>query len=451
MKNKILPFLLAFICIPVYSQYVVSGGSGTPFLVGNEYGVPSDMQVYLLYGMSNAQISYTSSSTGNHQWYRYRNGVADAEPIQSQQTGNTSTITNVEPGYGYFTGTNPALWIIDYSQYIPVFNSLVIDDNFDEVCDNLNLNVDIDVAVMHYYKPDGSYGTIEPKYILSYSTLKWDDDIFAFDDININEVVSASKTINLGGDNETLTIPLKDTDFKLRGDLFAEYFGIAREMTTPTYSAIAIEAHIETMRIANDSTDISDLGLTEGDLGGSAPIDITFTAHANEPVAVMYNWLLYSSKESDNVENILKTEPKIKYNGKVFNYSFTEEGVYVVRLETSDRTSTCIKTAVEGDIKVTIARYKLKVPNVFTPNGDGINDIFKVSYHSLLNFKGWIFSQWGNQLFHWTNPDEGWDGKVRGKTVPTGAYYYIIEAEIKVGGKTKKIKKKGDINIINRR
>ena len=61
------------------------------------------------------------------------------------------------------------------------------------------------------------------------------------------------------------------------------------------------------------------------------------------------------------------------------------------------------------------------------------------------SFKGWIFNRQGIELFHWTNPDQGWDGKYRGKLVPPGAYFYIIEVT-SAGGK--KHVRKGDINIV---
>ncbi|MGL5894559.1 MAG: gliding motility-associated C-terminal domain-containing protein, partial [Bacteroidales bacterium] len=87
---------------------------------------------------------------------------------------------------------------------------------------------------------------------------------------------------------------------------------------------------------------------------------------------------------------------------------------------------------------------KLEVPNAFSPGNDGINDIFKVAYQSIVRFRGNIFNRWGVKLFQWEDPSEGWDGEYNGKLVNTGVYFYLIEAE---GSDGKKYKLKGDINL----
>ena len=59
-------FLFVMLAIQA-QQYTVTGGNGVPYLLENP---GNRIRVYLVYGMDNVEISYTSSST-NHQWYRY--------------------------------------------------------------------------------------------------------------------------------------------------------------------------------------------------------------------------------------------------------------------------------------------------------------------------------------------------------------------------------------------
>jgi gliding motility-associated-like protein len=66
-------------------------------------------------------------------------------------------------------------------------------------------------------------------------------------------------------------------------------------------------------------------------------------------------------------------------------------------------------------------------PNVFTPNGDGINDIF------LPNFQIKVYDRWGLLLY---DGFDGWDGRYKGKLMPAGTYFYILTDEI--SGKTVK-------------
>jgi len=75
-----------------------------------------------------------------------------------------------------------------------------------------------------------------------------------------------------------------------------------------------------------------------------------------------------------------------------------------------------------------IDSFAYYVPNVITPNDDGLNDLFYIFANNieLDNFEMRIFNRWGNQIFFTTDPNIGWDGKYNGKLVPQGVYYYII-------------------------
>jgi gliding motility-associated-like protein len=79
---------------------------------------------------------------------------------------------------------------------------------------------------------------------------------------------------------------------------------------------------------------------------------------------------------------------------------------------------------------------ELDVPNVFSPDGDGTNDYFKVTAKSLKEFKITIFNRWGNLVYEHVQTEdkfewEGWDGTIHGKgnnKAAPGVYYFVIEA-----------------------
>ncbi len=75
-------FLFVMLAIQA-QQYTVTGGNGVPYLLENP---GNRIRVYLVYGMDNVEISYTSSST-NHQWYRYKQKALDREPVPCEQNG----------------------------------------------------------------------------------------------------------------------------------------------------------------------------------------------------------------------------------------------------------------------------------------------------------------------------------------------------------------------------
>ena len=72
--------------------------------------------------------------------------------------------------------------------------------------------------------------------------------------------------------------------------------------------------------------------------------------------------------------------------------------------------------------------YPLLIPNSFTPNGDGLNDIFRIPPEveiSLTNFS--IYDRWGNEIFSTSNVNMGWDGNIHGVPAENGTYLYFIK------------------------
>ncbi len=94
---------------------------------------------------------------------------------------------------------------------------------------------------------------------------------------------------------------------------------------------------------------------------------------------------------------------------------------------------------------------QVKLANVFTPNGDGLNDCYRVfgltRDCSEAEFK--IFNRWGERLFETRNLDECWNGTVdnKGVQVPSGTYFYQLRIK-RIGNNTKNIQVSGSINLI---
>lgn len=71
------------------------------------------------------------------------------------------------------------------------------------------------------------------------------------------------------------------------------------------------------------------------------------------------------------------------------------------------------------------------IPNVFTPNQDGINDLFLISSKSLASFEMKIYNRWGQMIFESNAYNEGWDGRTKsGQKVPAGTYFYRISMDL---------------------
>ena len=68
------------------------------------------------------------------------------------------------------------------------------------------------------------------------------------------------------------------------------------------------------------------------------------------------------------------------------------------------------------------------VPNAFTPNGDGVNDILYVYGISVNSLIFQVFDRWGEKVFESNNMNYGWDGTYKGKKTSPGGYLYYAEA-----------------------
>ncbi len=83
---------------------------------------------------------------------------------------------------------------------------------------------------------------------------------------------------------------------------------------------------------------------------------------------------------------------------------------------------------------ISVAASALDVGNVFTPNGDNVNDYFKPYNVSIRQFEISIFTRAGNRIYHYKGGDlrnwQGWDGRIQntGKEAAQGVYFYVIKA-----------------------
>lgn len=83
-------------------------------------------------------------------------------------------------------------------------------------------------------------------------------------------------------------------------------------------------------------------------------------------------------------------------------------------------------TLPENEVPTT--NYNLYIPNSFTPNGDGKNDLFKVvADFPVQNYEMTIFSRSGDRVFTTRDIETGWDGQKYGSVMQEGAYVYVIK------------------------
>jgi gliding motility-associated-like protein len=86
------------------------------------------------------------------------------------------------------------------------------------------------------------------------------------------------------------------------------------------------------------------------------------------------------------------------------------------------------------------------LPDAFTPNGDGKNDVIRVVGITKLitNFEFAIFNRWGQRVFFTNDPRDGWDGVFKGELQDLGTYNYMISYRLR----NKNYFDKGTIQLI---
>ncbi len=94
----------------------------------------------------------------------------------------------------------------------------------------------------------------------------------------------------------------------------------------------------------------------------------------------------------------------------------------------------------------------LYIPNAFSPNNDGINDLFLIASSpetEVLKFDLKIFDRWGNLIFNSDNIVDSWNGTYKDRLVPEGVYVYIIDTKIEDKSGINEYTSKGIITVIN--
>ena len=124
----------------------------------------------------------------------------------------------------------------------------------------------------------------------------------------------------------------------------------------------------------------------------------------------------------------------------------TQTGIYAI-----DALVDCGSIPLVLEVLPQSCESDLFVPNVFSPNSDGLNDLFQpyfASRQNVRNFQMRIMDRWGNLLFYSKDPDTGWDGTNRNQKVPQGMYAWFISFDLmELEKETRKIKS-GEVLIL---
>lgn len=195
----------------------------------------------------------------------------------------------------------------------------------------------------------------------------------------------------------------------------------------------------------------------ENDSQLEAPALITFENLSINSTSV--SWFLYKNEEDlsklTSENNSFEDSILTTITSEQFTYQYEEPGSYKVAVKAT-RDGVEYECTDQYELSpIVIDSSMVSIMEVFSPNGDGINDLLIVTGRSLKTINVEIFNRWGNRLhrFSKTNiasstqiEEAAWDGKSGGRYAKTGVYFFTIEA---IGRDNKKRSKVGSIHLFN--
>lgn len=429
MKRFCILSLYIFFVSLLYAQTVeVDGAYRWTGVNKSETGLD---YVFVIPSSSQATIRFNSTSGSPVKWYRFdRTGINNKTPISN---GNSLTYSSAEKDYGYVIEQGDAsiyLWLSTYKEV----SSLYADEEYANQCEDVRLaGTGLDIA---YYTVNGKWKGVNRA--VAYKTWKWDDtlkDLKMVEDTVQGLISKSGETVSLYA-----PAPYEKTLFTVIDSIpYKGWNGAIKTFSTSDeYEPRAILMKAVVSQQLRDAKNEWNTAPEDGSFGGSAPVEMEFKAYVSGDN--YYAWEFMQENPSEVDDPIVDAI----YPDKILRYTFKDEGTTYVRLKATN--SYCSR---DTSFTITVGESRLEAPNIFSPGtSPGVNDEWKVAYKSIVQFKCWIFNRWGVEIFRFSDPAQGWDGKYKGKLVPPGVYYYIIEAK---GVDNQNYKLKGNINILRPR
>jgi gliding motility-associated-like protein len=447
--------------------FSIKNGNGFLYESFNNFRINGD--VFIFSGNEDISIAFSVEDSTSFEWYEYQEDpyggavkLTEGVDFTVAPDGKSTVLNSVKVNHGYFVEYKGCEQIeqiggrcVKYV-WIAIYEPLesVTWDKDEIICEDLQLFVK---PYMEYVLADnlgyGSTGLVQRKLNVVYYTFKFKNE--GSREVGVFEVsddLQADTLVNLEW------MPYVDTDFTVT-DKLVNSFPVKLPdpvvIVTDTFYTSAVTAFpFMTVKNKEPNELDPDKGWETDDFGNvvvyftetlnegavtefrtSAPLSVDFTSNAS-PETNRHEW--YFSRNSDFSGAL------VYYERELNGFIFREPGIHYIKLGV--RNNVCPHDAPYTTFAVlSISDSEIQVPNIFTPNGDGINDEFKVAYRSIASYRCRIYNQWGKKVYDSTDITRGWDGTIGGRPASIGAYFYVIEAK---GTDGRVIKKQGDINLV---
>ena len=219
--------------------------------------------------------------------------------------------------------------------------------------------------------------------------------------------------------------PTRDTRFILTA---VDSFGLTR-WDDVLYESVHVKAGF-TMWYEDRSGEEGEGEWTESEKPEEeSPLEVRF--HNGSENGVEFVWSLVDSAKTGGNAILVTTDPDDSVT-----YTYYIPGYYYPGMVAYSEAGCVDSFPLATNPEIHVLPSELDAPNVFTPNGDGVNDYFVVRAKSLKSFRISIFDRSGRKIYEYEHTDgrmewDGWDGSINGKGknfAEPGVYYYVIDA-----------------------
>lgn len=250
---------------------------------------------------------------------------------------------------------------------------------------------------------------------------------------------------------------------------FLKLFFAAAMVVAPCFTALAdipqVQVKVILISVSGDSTVIAPGESSPSTL--NVPLRAKFVseivADDGKEYVLFPQWVVTRTFSNGDTQ---ETVDYLKRQESVTEFEFTDYGKFQVNFAWSYREKGDVETIPGAEVApmdFTIDDSEIRLFNAFSPNGDGINDVYKIYVRSIVNLKVAIFNRWGQTIKTVSGkmdqilppdaePDndggylfELWDGTFHGDVVNDGVYYINVQA---TGAGGRVFDKKADINVL---
>ncbi|WP_339738033.1 gliding motility-associated C-terminal domain-containing protein [uncultured Sunxiuqinia sp.] len=375
--------------------------------IPTEYSAGSQDQIHIFCSAPDqnaGRLTATSASGAGatFEWTRYNPATGSFDPFLSDNSGaSTSTISNLESG-AYRVEVTSGVTTETYTAWVMNSWYTATAEIVESTCDYFQIQAEFEEAPLIYY----DLTTGDERQVFKDVKTRWTADG--------NQVAAVLSP-------QIFSPPARDTEYTL---MVYDRFE-CQVIVSVLYQSVVTEA-----------------SFTASPIEGEAPLEVSFTSTSLN--ADQYEWFFFRDRDEMILEgqdvgvvqdSILQTA--IDPN-PVFIYE--NSGTYQVKLVTAKFSNdlACRDTFYLPDFIVAQTSL-VEVPNVFTPNGDGVNDEFIIKYQSVRSINVQIFNRWGKKIHSWENnnvqgfdetvSESAWDGKIGGRYASPGVYYYVVQAK----------------------